>query len=427
MRDGACGSRLEGLPDRIICCKPEVNCALYFVERQSAGAALAIRSTFRFGQIPMSVATPNAKPEVSGEFSLSEARTIVGEFFNPNPWVYWSDFLASWSIGIACFSLVRFPERITSNAAWHVPVMCALFLISALLFYRMALFIHELVHIRANEFTAFRFVWNLLCGIPFLIPSFVYYTHLDHHRRKHYGTKEDGEYIPLARLPAREFLLYLGQILVIPPLAIVRFGLLTPLTWFSPRLRDWVHKHASSMIMDPTYIRPLPTPRVLRTIRLQEVGCMLVIWFIGFRLLFSFGLVFDEPLHWSFLVQIYLTGTFIIAINALRTLGAHRWTNDGGEMNFVDQMLDSINYPHNPVIGPLWAPVGLRFHALHHIFPTMPYHALPEAHRRLMAKLPVDSPYRRTEARSLTEVIWQLWKRARANSRDQRAQKMVAS
>ena len=73
------------------------------------------------------------------------------------------------------------------------------------------------------------------------------------------------------------------------------------------------------------------------------------------------------------------TGVFIVAINALRTLGAHRWTHDGSrEMTFVEQMLDSVNYPHNPLIGGLWAPIGLRFHALHHIFPTMPYHALAD-------------------------------------------------
>jgi fatty acid desaturase len=84
-------------------------------------------------------------------------------------------------------------------------------------------------------------------------------------------------------------------------------------------------------------------------------------------------------------------------------------------MNFVEQMLDSINYPHHPLTAGLWAPIGLRFHALHHIFPTMPYHALAKAHRRLMRDLPADSPYRQTEAKSLTTEIVALWRRARAS------------
>jgi fatty acid desaturase len=350
-----------------------------------------------------------------GEFSLAEARRIVGDFFRPNPWIYWTDFLASWMLGVVTFALVSRPELISANVTWHWPLTVGCFIVSSLAYYRCTLFIHELVHIRADEFRTFRSVWNMLCGIPFLIPSFVYYTHIDHHRRKHYGTHEDGEYIPLSNMPTWQILFYLSQVLVIPIAAVVRWGLLTPLTWMSPRFRDWVHKHASSMIMDPKYIRPLPTKKALRTIRLQEALCFLFIWAMVARMTINYGLIFDEPLSPMFLVQIYLTSVFILTLNALRTLGAHRWTSHGTELNFVEQMVDSINYPHNPLVAGLWAPVGLRFHALHHIFPTMPYHALATAHRRLMRELPADSPYRLTEARSLTESIVSLWQRAKAS------------
>lgn len=365
----------------------------------------------------MSETSPTLETSPNGEFSLSQARSIVGEFFKPNPWIFWPDFLISWTVGLICFGLVLQPEKVTENVALHWPLSILFFVVSGLLYYRSVLFIHELVHIRAGEFTAFRIVWNLLCGIPFLVPTFLYYTHLDHHRRKHYGTSEDGEYIPLARLPIWQLFVYLAQIPLVPILAVIRFGLLTPLTWISKPIRDLVHRRASSMIMDPLYIRPLPTKRVLRIIRLQEVGCFLFIWFVGIRFFTSFGLLATEPLPKMLLVQIYLTAMFILTLNALRTLGAHRWTNNGEEMNFVDQMLDSVNYPYNPILGALWAPVGLRFHALHHIFPTMPYHALATAHKRLMAELPADSPYRRCEARTLTGALWLLWKRARNSGR----------
>lgn len=363
-------------------------------------------------------AVASEKAHTKGEFSLSEARRIVGEYFTPNPWIYWPDFLVSWIVAMATFQVVDFPELITTNVAWHWPVRIVAFVISSLLIYRCSLFIHELVHIRAGEFTAFRFVWNLLCGIPFLIPTFVYYTHLDHHRRKHYGTKEDGEYIPLARLPAWQILVYLSQIFVIPVVAVFRFGVLTPLTWISPTVRNWVHRHASSMIMDPKYIRPLPTKRTLRTIRLQEVLVFLFIWIVAVRMVWAGGLLFEETLPPTFLLHAYLTGVFVLTINALRTLGAHRWTHLGEqEMTFVEQMLDSVNYPKHPFTGGLWAPIGLRYHALHHIFPTMPYHALAEAHRRLIRDLPADSPYRHCQAESLPEVLGTLWRRARENDK----------
>lgn len=369
------------------------------------------------------VATATLNPEVDGEtddaiggFSLAQARRIVGDHFTPKPWIYWTDFLASFGVGSACFAFVRYPDALTANAAWHWPISIALFVVSCLLYYRSTLFIHELVHIRATEFKWFRIVWNLLCGIPFLIPSFVYYTHLDHHRRKHYGTKGDGEYIPLATGPTWQIVLYLLQSFFIPLAAVLRWGFMTPLTWVSPRFRDWVHRHASSMIMDPKYIRPLPTRKALRIIRLQEVCCFLFVWIVVARLTMNFGVFFNEKLSLAFLVQAYATTVFIVTINALRTLGAHRWTHgDESEMNFVEQMLDSVNYPENPLIGGLWAPVGLRFHALHHIFPTMPYHALATAHERLMAELPADSPYRRCNARSLTESLVTLWRRARSS------------
>jgi fatty acid desaturase len=108
---------------------------------------------------------------------------------------------------------------------------------------------------------------------------------------------------------------------------------------------------------------------------------------------------------------------FVLTLNGLRTLGAHRYTNTGGEVTFLDQLLDSVNYPNRPFISALWAPVGLRFHALHHLFPSMPYHNLAQAHRRLMAELPADSPYRQTESPGLAMSLVQLWRTSRAAGR----------
>jgi fatty acid desaturase len=47
----------------------------------------------------------------------------------------------------------------------------------------------------------------------------------------------------------------------------------------------------------------------------------------------------------------------------------------------------------------------------------MPYHNLARAHRRLMAELPADSPYRLTESPSLTSSLLDLWRRSRAAGR----------
>jgi len=340
-----------------------------------------------------------SQPSIQTNLSLSEARAIVADLFQPNPKIYWADFLASWIIGVACFRLVReFPL--------FSPMQLGLFVVSGLMIYRAGIFTHELTHLKSGSFRWFRIVWNLMAGIPFLIPSFTYQTHVDHHRRRLYGTGDDGEYLPLSSNPPWQILLYLAQMFIVPPLAVIRFGLLTPLTWFSPRFRDWVHRHASSMVIDPMYLRPLPTRQALRIIRLQELGCFLFLCTAA--TLMAIGIV-----PWKFVIpQAYLTGAFAVCVNGLRTLGAHHYLGDGRQMTFFEQLQDSVNYSDRAWLGLFWAPVGLRYHATHHLFPSLPYHALREAHQRLMQQLPANSIYRRTEADSLWKVLAGLWRRA---------------
>jgi fatty acid desaturase len=355
------------------------------------------------------------------EFSIGEARSIVKDLFTPSATIYWSDFLFSIGLGAFCFTAVensyrpgRLVDLICQGLGWAAPgrwlLIGLLFVVQCLAFYRAALFTHELVHLREGAVRGFRFVWNLFCGIPFLMPSFLYHTHVHHHLRKQYGTHDDGEYLPLANGPRSAILGYLSQSFVIPVLAVVRFGLLTPLTWISPWVRRKVHQHASSMVIDPHFVRPLPNPKQLRLWRLQEGACLVYIIALGAALGFRL-------LPWTWLIHAYLTGVFIIMINAVRTLAAHRYAHAGGELTFMQQLLDSLNFPTRPWLNELWAPVGLRFHALHHLFPSLPYHALGRAHRRLMAELPANSPYRRTVARGLWPVLRELWASARASDK----------
>ena len=53
----------------------------------------------------------------------------------------------------------------------------------------------------------------------------------------------------------------------------------------------------------------------------------------------------------------------------------------------------------------LWAPVGLRYHALHHLLPSTPYHSLAEAHRRLHAHLGGEGTYVRANYPGLAPLV----------------------
>jgi fatty acid desaturase len=343
----------------------------------------------------------------SKRFSLRQAQGLVKSLNRPVAWIYWVDFLTSVITGHALFNLLLYSDRwLTGSPAWIWTVRIGLYCATVLLFLRAVMFTHELVHLPKEGFKWLRLVWNLLCGIPFLIPSFTYYPHLEHHRRKSYGTHEDGEYISLSHMSPWAIVIYMLGILVTPPVAIIRWGILTPLSWFFPTIRNWNFHHASTMVMDITYYRHFGSDWVQRVRFIQELACFGVCLFIVLRM----------PIQGQFYDPIWLLGYLVsvglLTLNNVRTLGAHRWTGDGTQQTFEEQLLDSCDYPRRAWITELWGPVGLRFHATHHLFPSIPYHNLGKAHRALMAGLPPDSPFRETAKLSLTGEIGALWKRA---------------
>lgn len=349
---------------------------------------------------------------LSTRFSITHAKSLVKDLSRPQAWIYWTDFTASVLIGHVSFSLMLNLDhwtQLTGGVFWGVKGL--LFAVVAILYMRSVMFIHELVHLPAQGFGLFRGWWNAMCGIPCLIPSFLYYPHVDHHRRKHYGTEKDGEYLDLSHRHASHSAAFILAAFVVPVAAFIRFAIMTPLAWVSPKFRVWVEQHASSMIIDIFYLRGDHGPKARRIMRLQEIGCFLWCMVLIGRAPVVSGQIVD-----GFLVHAYLLSVTLILINNIRTLGAHRWMGDGRELSFEEQLLDSVNYPHRPWVTELWGPTGTRYHALHHLFPSLPYHNLGIAHRRLVAGLPADSLYHETTRVSLIGTIAELVQRTRESS-----------
>jgi fatty acid desaturase len=86
-------------------------------------------------------------------------------------------------------------------------------------------------------------------------------------------------------------------------------------------------------------------------------------------------------------------------------------------MTRAEEFLDSVNVPGIPFFTALWAPVGLRFHATHHLFPSLPYHELGKANRALIDGLPDNRLYLEASRKSLYDALGRLWKEARAAQR----------
>ena len=351
------------------------------------------------------MAEPGPEPERNDRLPIAEARRIVADLFAPKPLIYWADFLVSAGLGWAAFVVaVRLPAP---SAAQTVAVVVA-----ALALYRAVIFIHELAHLKKGTFRLFRLVWNVVCGFPLMVPSFTYRgVHNDHHKRDVYGTRDDGEYLPFAAQRPYRMVLYLLLIFVLPILVAGRFVVLTPAAYLHRGARRFVWQRASSLTIDLGYRRPGPLARDGWTWRLQEFCCFLYGW--SAILLVAAGRLPVELLGLWYVVTV-----LIFLLNSLRTLAAHCYRNPGSRaMDLSEQVLDSVNVPGNLFLTGLWAPVGLRYHATHHLFPNLPYHALGQAHRRLIAGLPADSGYRRTVRRGLWDALRRLWREAAAAAR----------
>ena len=302
---------------------------------------------------------------------LRAARDLTKDIAEAQPRIFWTDMLLSAGVGYACLAGAVLVESVL--------LAVALGLVSALTLYRALLFIHELSHIHRTALPGFRKAWNLLVGIPMLTPSFMYEgVHTLHHKRTQYGTVEDPEYLPLALMKPWSLPLFVLIALLAPPALLLRFGVLVPLGAVIPPIRKLVWERASALSINPDFRRKPPEGELKTRVFWQETLGMLWAWVL-IASVFLIG--------WKPLLVALAVFSFTAVLNQLRTLVAHLWENDGEPMTVTAQYLDSVNVPPPGVMAEIWAPVGLRYHALHHLMPSMPYHSLPEAHRRLRAAL----------------------------------------
>jgi fatty acid desaturase len=193
---------------------------------------------------------------------------------------------------------------------------------------------------------------------------------------------------------------------------LIRFGILAPLSMLSPKLRSLVVGRYSGLQINPRFVRPAPEGEFARDWAWQEAACS--IWAIALLAMVTTGII---PLR-EFLIFLGISSG-VMFLNQVRTLVAHLWENEGEPMSVTAQFLDSVNVPPPATLPALWAPVGLRYHALHHLLPGLPYHALGEAHRRLCKELDPQSVYHESTHRGLSPLLTRLAARTltnRANS-----------
>jgi len=343
---------------------------------------------------PASAVDPAQARRGDDNAMLKAAAKLTRDLNQANPTIYWADMLGSALVGYAALAL-------TINAdAPAVAIIAGLVAVLAL--YRAGSFIHELTHLKPNAVPGFRLAWNMVVGIPLLVPSFLYEgVHNQHHAKTYYGTANDPEYLPLALMKPWTLPLFLVAAALAPIGLLIRFGILAPLSLLWPALREHVVAKYSGLQINPAFRRQWPDGSFRRSWIWQEAAASL--WAITLVALVAAAVI---PLR-DFAILLGVASG-VMFLNQVRTLVAHLWENEGEPMSVTAQYLDSVNVPPPGTLPALWAPVGLRYHALHHLLPGVPYHNLGEAHRRLVRDLAEDSPYFLSNHRGLSPLVGRL-------------------
>jgi fatty acid desaturase len=320
---------------------------------------------------------------------LRAAAELQRELGQAKARIYWPDMLGSALVGYGALAgAMIVPGALPTTI---------LTVVSVLALYRALLFIHELTHLHRDALPGFRATWNLLVGIPMLTPSFMYEDgHTIHHSRKRYGTPDDPEYLPLALMKPWSLPLFVLIALLAPLGLVLRYGILAPLGLLIPPLRRMNWARFSTLAINPDFRRRPADPENKRRFVLLETGAAL--WAMALiASLYLFG--------WRPLAVAIAVFSAVAVLNQLRTLVAHLWENEGEPMSVTAQYLDTVNVPPPGLLAELWAPVGLRYHALHHLLPSLPYHALGEAHRRLAEHEAAKDTYLRANYRGMAPLV----------------------
>lgn len=325
-------------------------------------------------------------------------KASITHLTKPNPFVYWSDLILTIYLS---WTMFFYAEKFSHTTFLYFFLLS----LSAIGFYRAVAFTHELAHLNKGAVPGFSLFWHAVCGVPLLAPHFLYRAvHLAHHNKRHYGKMSDGEYIGFGTRSRWLIFLHLFYNFIIPLLSIFRFMILAPVSLCNDKLRLFVMKNMSFMGLKFTFTRSIPTKKTdVTNWYVAEFACSLYCWL-------TFLLLIANITPIIFLYQWYAIMVVVLTLNSLRSLGATHWyKSQGDELNFNEQIMDSISIKSNSLFTKILCPVETQYHGLHHMFPSIPYHALGKAHKHLLINFPNEKILQETTRNDLFSSWKEMW------------------
>lgn len=319
-------------------------------------------------------------------------KQIPPAMFKPNPWIYYSDFTLFVLLGNGCLFFAALQQPFS---ALQIALAC----VAIISIYRASFFVHELMHI-GKKVRGFNLYYNVMHGFVHKLPSYAFVSHLQHHKLEHYGQIHDSEY---DRFGGKSKLFFtigmpLFTAMLLPIIAVLRWVVVPLFLPFIGRKgRQFIYQKATILGFHTRGSLPAPTAKERRNWYIQDAWCA----FYGVGML---ALIYFQLWPWELLPLWYAVFGIANAMNMYRGTIVHRYFGDFSTMNRKQMVLDCITLPTNKFNVWLF-PLGMGYHALHHMFPQVPYHHLDALHAQLMNDLPDNHPYRATLIKNYREGL----------------------
>lgn len=300
--------------------------------------------------------------DMSGSMTETQDRiTIDRAFFEPDPVVYYRDFLLAMAVFVAAFVWGVQTEGLLIVVPWFVAMA---------FLYRAAIFAHEICH-RPNHrrMKAFYWVWNLTVGAITMVPTARFFgPHQAHHTTGIFRTKEDPQYLLVRSNRRLAFFVLVG----LPFLTPVYTVLQTVIASIGGMALEEALNRFSMRHFNFSISTPLPDDKKRQVEWLSRYYLLLLVLFAVFV---------PEGIGFYYAV---LVGGWLLTV--LRIPLEHELEQYAEASVRVDQMRDSFSV--ETPLALLIQPIGFRYHTAHHMYPGVPYHHLPAVHAHLKATVP---------------------------------------